>query len=74
MKKEIIKKTVIARIESQLKPNWRLAIGNKNLTKEEMINHVKNEDEVGERIIQSHLLFLRSVAKGEFTNALCSVD
>lgn len=71
--KEELKEVVIMRIEA-MPSNLRLSIGNgKSLTKEEMIEHVKKEDETGKQIINSHLSFMRAIAKGEFTKAISSV-
>jgi len=68
-----LKETVIMRIEV-LPSDLKLSIGGgKSLTKEEMIEHVKKEDETGKQIIQSHLSFMKAIARGEFTRALVSV-
>ena len=72
---EKVKEIVIARIDSQVPSNLKLAMGNyRGMTKEEMIEHIKKGDEVGKQIVKRHLLFLRSLASGEFTKALASVD
>ncbi len=68
-----LKEVVIMRIES-IPSNLKLSIGNgQSLTKEEMIEHVKQEDEIGRYLINSHLSFMRAIAKGEFTQAITSV-
>lgn len=68
-----LKETVIMRIEA-LPSNLRLSIGGeKSLTKEELIEHVKKGDETGKQIVNSHLSFMRAIARGEFTRALASV-
>lgn len=41
--------------------------------KEEMIKHVKEEDEIGKRIVQVHLNFLQAVASGELVKAVVSI-
>ena len=67
------KELVILRIETT-PSNLRLSIGGgKSMTKEEMIEHVKNGDEIGKQIIKAHLNFLRAVASGNLTNLLSSV-
>lgn len=72
---ETIKEVVIARIDSQVPSNLKLAMGSYGgMSKEEMIDHVKKGDEIGKQIIERHLLFLRAVASGELTKALISVD
>ena len=69
-----IKETIIARIDAQ-PSNLRLSIGSSgSLTKEEMIEHVKKEDEIGKQIIRVHLNFLKAIANGEFVKAVNSVE
>ncbi len=70
---EDLKKLVIMRVESA-PSNWNLSIGSYgNLSKEEIIDHIKKGDEVGSQIVDSHLAFLKAVASGEFTKAISSV-
>jgi len=72
---EKMKKIVIARIDAQVPSSLRLAMGGYgSMTKEEMIEHVKKGDEIGRQIVKRHILFLRSVASGELTKAINSVD
>lgn len=69
-----LKEVVIMRIDA-IPSNLKLSIGNeKSLTKEEMIEHVKQEDEIGKQIINSHLSFMKAIAKGDFTRAYTSVE
>lgn len=71
---ETIMNSVIARIDAQVPSNLKLAMGNYGgMSKEEMIEHVRNRDNIGNQIIKRHLQFLRAVASGELTNALVSV-
>ena len=59
---EKVKDLVITRIDAQVSSNLKLSIGNSgSLTKEEMIKHIKEGDEIGQKIIKSHLLFLLGV-------------
>lgn len=68
-----MKEVVIMRIES-MPSNLKLSIGNsQSLTKEEMIKHVRDEDFTGKQIINSHISFMRAIAKGDFTRAITSV-
>lgn len=68
-----IKKVVIMRIES-MPSNLKLSIGdNQSLTKEEMIKHVREEDATGRQIINSHISFMKAIARGDFTKAITSV-
>jgi len=70
-----MKELVIARIDAQVPSNLRLAIGSYGgMSKEEMIEHVKKGDEIGSQIVKRHMLFLRSLASGEFTRALASAE
>ena len=70
-----MKEIVLARIDAQVPSNLKLAIGNNSgISKEEMIEHIKKGDEVGNQIVRRHILFLRSLASGEFTKALVSVE
>ena len=52
---------VLNRIQN-MPSNLKLVIGNgySPLTKQQLIEHVKNNDEVGELIISAHMLYLRS--------------
>lgn len=62
---EEIKKLVIARLEA-IPENYRLSIGSspEPLTREDMIMHVKNEDETGKKIMEIELSFLRAMKTG----------
>ncbi len=72
---EGIKELIIARIEAQMPDNLRLCIGQEegSLSGAQMIKHVKDSDEVGNQIIQSHLNFLKAQSNGQLTSALNSV-
>jgi hypothetical protein len=71
---ETIKNSVIARIDAQVPSNLKLAMGNYGgMSKEEMIEHVRNGDIIGKQIVKRHLQFLKAVASGELTRALISV-
>ncbi|MFH1365089.1 MAG: hypothetical protein ABIH28_00705 [archaeon] len=71
---EIIKNSVIARIDAQVPSNLKLAMGSYGgMSKEEMIEHVRKGDEVGRQIVKRHIQFLKAVASGELTRALISV-
>jgi len=68
---EKIKELIIARIEAKMSPHLKLSIGSDgSLNKDEMIEHVKEGDNIGKRIIQVHLNFLRAQSSGELTKAL----
>lgn len=72
---EEMKGVVMARIDAQVPSNLKLAIGGYwVMNKEEMIEHIKKGDEVGNQIVKRHILFLKSLASGEFTRAIASVE
>jgi len=61
---EEIKKLVLIRLES-MPPNIKVSIGSgKDLSREELVNEVKNESELGKLIIKMQLEYLRSMKKG----------
>lgn len=61
---EEIKKIVIARLET-LPSNKKMSIGSeREFNKEELIQRVKEGDEVGKKIIQIEMEFLTSLKKG----------
>ena len=64
MVSEDIKKLVITRLQA-MPPNLKLSIGKYGtFTKEELIERVQKEDEVGKLIIEMQLKYLRSFKKG----------
>jgi len=68
---EDVRELVIARIDAQVPSNLRLSIGSYGgMNKEEMIRHVKEGDEVGKQIVNSHLRFLKAQSSGKVTKAL----
>lgn len=72
---EKMKEIVITRIDSQMPSNLKLAIGGYGaMSKEEMIEHVRKGDEIGKQIVKRHILFLKSLASGEFTEAIASIS
>jgi len=64
MVSEDIKKLVIVRLQA-MSPNLKLSIDKYGtFTKEELIERVQKEDEVGKLIIEMQLKYLRSFKKG----------
>lgn len=61
--REDIKKLVLARIMAA-SDDLRVSIGSTEYTKIEMIENVKEENEVGKEIIKIQMEFLRDMAKG----------
>ena len=65
---------VVARINATLSSNLKMAKGfDGSLDKEAMIAHVKKGDKVGQRIVQSHLGFMKAQASGQLLSALNAV-
>ena len=61
--KEVID-LVVARLES-LPSNKQISIGsNGELSKQELIDHVKKSDEIGKKMIELEMEFLRSLKEG----------
>jgi len=61
--KEEIKKLVIARLET-MPPTMKISLGNPGVfNKEQLIQEVKKDSEIGEKIIEVHLSYLRSFSK-----------
>jgi nucleoid DNA-binding protein len=61
---EEIKKLVIARIEV-LPENKKISIGNfGEFSKEELINNINKNSDIGNKIIEIELEFLRAMKKG----------
>lgn len=72
---EIIRDLVITRINAQMSPNLKLSIGeNGSLDINQMIEHVKQGDSIGQQIIQAHMNFIKAQASGALTSALNSVE
>ncbi len=68
---EDIKKLVIARIDAKMPAHIKMSIGNLgSLSKEEMIQHVKDGDEQGKQIVQMHLNFIKAVTSGQLITEL----
>ena len=66
VREEEIKDLVIARLES-LPENQKISIGSKGeFNKYELIESVKKGDEIGKKIIEIELEFLRALKKGMF--------
>lgn len=64
MVSEDIKKLVITRLQL-MPPNLKLSVGKYGtFTKEELIERVQKEDEVGKLIIEMQLKYLRSFKEG----------
>ncbi len=61
---EDLKKLVIARLEV-LSPDKKISIGSiGEFTKQQLIESVKNEDEIGKKMMQIELEFLQALKEG----------
>jgi hypothetical protein len=61
---------VLARIEVMPK-DFKLSVGDcGTFDKEELIEHVKNRDEVGDQIIEMQMNFIRALTKGTLIKTL----
>ena len=71
---EEIKKLVIARIDARMPANLKMSIGaSGSLSKEEMIEHVKAEDEQGAHIVNMHINFIKALTSGKLIKEVNSV-
>ena len=71
---EKIKELVLARIDAQVPSNLRMFIGSSGgMSKEQIMEHVRKEDEIGKQIIRMHINFMKAVVRGEVTNLINSV-
>lgn len=61
---EYIKGLVIARINA-LSKDLEISVGGENITREQILKSVKEGNELGQKIIEMQLKFLRDVAKGK---------
>lgn len=61
---EYIKGLVIARINA-LSKDLEISVGGENVTREQILESVKEGNELGQEIIEMQLKFLRDVAKGK---------
>lgn len=63
-----IKEIILFRISSsKLPPNIQLSVGNltsEPMTKDEIIKHVKEEDEIGKKIIEMEINYLKALKEG----------
>ena len=71
---EKVKELVLARIDAQVPSNLRMFIGSSGgMSKEQIMEHVRKEDEIGKQIIRMHINFMKAVVRGKVTNLINSV-
>jgi len=59
-----IKELVIARLDT-MPDNIKIAIGNfGSFSKEQLKDHINKDDEIGKKIVEMQMSFIRAVAKG----------
>ncbi len=61
---EDVKELVIARLEILSSEKGFSIGGEKNLTRDELIQHVKEGDEIGQKVVEVELTFLRALKDG----------
>lgn len=66
-----IKKLVIWRIDTSMPNHFKLVMGNKgSFTKEELKRHVEKGDEIGLKIVEMEMNFIKALSTGQFSKAL----
>jgi hypothetical protein len=68
-----IRNLVIERLKSISDESSLMIGGDKKLTKSEMIESVKNNDQIGKKIIDMQMTYLRDLASGEFMKNIASL-
>ena len=69
-KNEDIKELVIARLDI-MPSNYQLSIGNKGtFTKNQLIDHVKQEDEIGKQVVKMQINFINALTSGKLMETL----
>ena len=68
-----IRNLVIERLKSISDESSLMIGGDVKLTKYEMIESVKNNDEIGRKIVDMQMTYLRDLASGEFMKNIVSL-
>jgi hypothetical protein len=58
-----LKELVETRIKA-MSPDIELSVGSENLSREKLLGHVNDEDEIGKQIIEMQLEFLQDLGSG----------
>ncbi len=61
--REELKALVLERV-NVMPDNMSVAIGSSQLSKEEMVRHVREEDDVGKQVMEFELEYLRALGSG----------
>lgn len=68
------KELVAERINAGMSPNLKLSIGmGGSLNKSEVLEHVRNGDEIGKQIINLHKNFMKAQTSGQLTKVLTTI-
>jgi len=71
---EQMKELVLAKIDAQVPSTSRLFMGSsEGMNKEQIMDHVRKGEDIGNQIVLSHIRFMRAVASGEVTKAIASI-
>ena len=70
---EEIRNLVVERLKSISDESSLMIGGDLKLTRDEMIESVKNNDEMGRKIIDMQMTYLRDLASGEFMKNIVSL-
>ena len=65
-----IKELVLWRLDTSIPNNLKMAWGKGSYTKEELINHVEQEDEIGLHIVNLEMNFIKDLASGKISKFL----
>lgn len=71
---EDVKELVIARLEVISSEKGFSIGGGKNLTRDELIQHVRDEDEIGRKVVEIELTFLRALKDGTLLEQVLEVE
>lgn len=71
---EDLKELVIARLDATIPPDKKISIGSEgeHFAKKDLINHVRLGDEIGKKIVDLELKFLRAMKGGELLQEILS--
>lgn len=71
---EDVKELVIARLEVTSSEKGFSIGGGENLTRDELIQHVREEDETGRKVVEMELTFLRALKDGTLLEQVLDVE
>ena len=71
---EDLKELVIARLDATLPPNKKISIGlsGEEFSKKDLIEHIRNGDEIGRKVIDLEMTFLRALKGGSLLDEVLS--